>query len=556
MRISRGAAILLASALPAAPAAASTVADCFKTVSGYNAFTTSIGDGLAAVTLAVEHPECVAAITSGDVSFEALAGAMIVAKEAKVFSSEAQCKTALTGPAKKALAGILKASFGTLLPASAISQLQAIADGKSDAALNSIPILGQVLSQLPCACTVAFSGLSVANLRAVITKEAKGIKACGSFISGAANSMAEAMGVGCEHPKMGEAAYFQTYLAPLLDTYALATEKERHVGCYNHPTGKCRMACENYYMSGSAGCRMAEGNALHLCDVIFIQFDQKVMARQAQLVSLALAGCKAIGDGCAMNKDHPNLVVDTWGADTLASCLGILKNTYKTPGCNPAEQPCCWRAPWPPELKCAKARAEAASKMGNLGAEIGQSFNKLPTTNADAKTIVDRQACQQAILGKTLQYVQDAACDAAAKTPTDDFSGIWPAVLSAVKSRAGGDAYTRCDGPYNRTVKINGCKAKCAQSATLQVLYHSTGPAAADQCYADCMSGAIVGQTNDPGHQQSQAQQQSSCLAQCQVVCDNAPTSVACQNCKKPGWCGGGGSSSGGSGQVNKPPVP
>src|SRR5512140_2413147 len=145
--------------LPAA-ASASTVADCFKTVSGYNAFTTAIGDGVAAVTLAIDHPECVAAITSGDVSFEALAGAMIVAKEAKVFSSEAQCKTAITGPAKKAIAGILKASFGAILPPSALSSLQAIADGQSDAALNSIPVLGQILSQLPCACTVAASRVS------------------------------------------------------------------------------------------------------------------------------------------------------------------------------------------------------------------------------------------------------------------------------------------------------------------------------------------------------------------------------------------------------------
>lgn len=540
--------------VPAA-AAGSTVADCFKTVSGYNAFTSATGDVVAAVTLAVEHPDCASQVASLDPYFEALTAAMILGKEAKLFSSEAQCKTALTGPPKKVMAGFLKSTFGPFLPPSAVAMLQSIADGKSDEALSSIPVLGQALSQVSCACTVAYSGLSITNLRSIINKEVKGIKACGSLVSGAANSMAEAMGVGCEHKKMDEHAYYQQYLAPLLDAYALATENERHVGCYNHPTGKCRMACENYYMSGSAGCRMEEGNALHLCDVIFEAFDQKVMARQAALVAEAFAKCTGIGDGCAMNKDHPKTVVDTWGSDTLSACLGLLKNTYKTPGCKPAEQPCCWRAPWPPELKCKKARAEAAARMGNLSAQIGQSFNNLSTANADAKTVADRQACQQGILGNTLRYVQDAACEAAAKTPTDDFSGIWPDVLQKAKGAALGEAYTKCDGPYNRSVKIFGCKAKCAQTATLQALYKSTGAAAAAQCYDDCMSGAFVGQMNDPGHQQSQAQQQSSCVMQCQLTCQNYPTSIACQNCKKPNWCGGGASPTPGAGQTYKPPV-
>jgi hypothetical protein len=240
-----------------------------------------------------------------------------------------------------------------------------------------------------------------------------------------------------------------------------------------------------------------------------------------------------------MNKDHPNLVVDTWGTDTLSSCLGLLKNTYKTPDCIPTEQPCCWRAPWPPALKCKKARAEAASRMGNLSSQIGQAFNPLSTSNADGKAITDRQSCQQAVLGKTLQYVQDAACDAASKTPTDDFSGIWPDVLQKAKGAALGDAYTKCDGPYNRSVRINGCKVKCAQPATLQALYKSTGAAAASQCYDDCMSGALAGKMSDPGHEMAQAQQQSSCVSQCQLICENVPTSVACQNCKKPNWCGG-----------------
>jgi hypothetical protein len=50
--------------------------------------------------------------------------AMVLAKEAKVFSSEEQCKSAISGPAKKAIAGFLKASLGSILPASALSTLQ------------------------------------------------------------------------------------------------------------------------------------------------------------------------------------------------------------------------------------------------------------------------------------------------------------------------------------------------------------------------------------------------------------------------------------------------
>jgi len=548
-------ALVIALVTVSSAASASTVADCFKTVAGYNAFASATGDVVAAVTLAVEHPDCASQIASLDPYFEALTAGMILGKEAKIFSSEAQCKTAITGPPKKAMAGFLKSTFGPLLSPSALATLQSIADSKSDEALSSIPVLGQALSQINCACTVAYSGLSIANLRSIIGKEVKGIKACGSLLSGAANSMAEAMGVGCEHPKMDEHAYYQQYLAPVLDYYALATYKERHTGCYDDPTGKCRAACMSYYTSGTPGCRMEKGNASHLCDVIFEEFDPKVMARQKVLVAQALATCKAIGDGCTLNKDHPAMVIDTWGGDTLSSCLGILKNTYKTPGCKPTEQPCCWRAPWPPELKCKKARAEAAAKTGNLSTQIGQSFNNLSTTGADAKMIADRQACQQGILGSVLKYVQDAACDAAAKTPTDDFSGIWPDVLQKAKGVALGEAYMKCDGPYNRAVKINGCKAKCAQTATLQALYKSTGSAAATQCYDDCMSGAIAGKMNDPGQQQAQAAQQASCVAQCKVACENAPTSVACQNCKKPNWCGGSSGVSTGSGQTNKPPV-
>ncbi|TAN42757.1 MAG: hypothetical protein EPN25_02490 [Nitrospirae bacterium] len=541
--------LLVFVALPAI-SSGSTVADCFKTVAGYNAFTTGASDVIAGVTFAVEHPNCAAMLF--DTSFEILSVATIAVKEAGLFTSEGQCQYIVTGgavagPVKKAIADTLK----KYLPSELSGPLQSYGDDQFQQALNSIP----GFEQLPCACSVAFSGLSIANLRAVISKEVKGIKACNSLLSGAVSSMkegveklGEAAGFACEQPKMKEQEYYQTFLAPLLDTYALATDKERHVGCYNHPTGKCRADCMKYYTSGSPGCRMKEGNASHLCDVIFEQFDPKVMARQPVLVSAALAACTGMGDGCVMNKDYPKMVLDTYGQDTLSSCLGLLKNTYKTPGCIPAEQPCCWRAPWPPELKCKKARAEAASRVGNLGSQIEQSFNDLSASNADAKMIADRQACQQAIIGNTLKYVQDAACDAAAKTPTDDYSGIWPAVLQAAKGTASGDAYTKCDGPYNKQVKINGCKSKCANAATLQALYGSSGPSASNQCYSDCMTGAIVGKMKDPGHQQMQSQQQANCIAQCKITCENAPTSVACVNCKKPNACSSGtGSGSGGS---------
>ncbi|PKN50948.1 MAG: hypothetical protein CVU55_14495 [Deltaproteobacteria bacterium HGW-Deltaproteobacteria-13] len=528
----------------------STVGDCFKTASGYNAFTTGLTDAKAAVTLAVEHPECVPPIISMDTSFEALTAGMILAKEAGVFSSEGQCKSAVSGPAKKAVAGFLKQSMGAILPSGSLATLQSIADGKSDEALSSIPVLGQLLSQLPCACTVAYSGLSIAELREIITKEAKGIKACGSLISGAVATMEEGMealgdavGLSCDHPKINEVEYYQKYLAPVLDKYAVATDYERHKGCYE---SACGSACMNYYTSGSGACRMKKGNAQHLCfDVILPQFDQKVMARQPVLVAQALAECTAMGDGCVMNKDYPKMVIDAYGQDTLSSCLGLLKNTYKTTGCKPSEQPCCWRAPWPPALKCKKARADAASKLGNLGSQIGQSFNNLPTTNADAQTIADRQACQQKIIGNALYYLQEAACEAAMKTPTDDYSGIWPAVLKAAKESGLGDAYTKCDGPYNRHVKIIGCKNKCANAATLQAVYGNSGPGASNQCYNDCISGALVGKMSNPGLQQAQSQQQASCVAQCKITCDNAPTSVPCQNCKKPNACSTSGSSSG-----------
>jgi hypothetical protein len=513
---------------------ASTVADCFKTATGYNAFVNGGSDVVAGVTFAVEHPDCAARIL--DTTFEALSAAAIVAKEAGLFTSEDQCRYIvtggfLTGPAKKALADAMNEK----LPDELIPVMQSYGEGQMQQALNKIP----GFELLPCACSVAFSGLSITKLRSIIATEVKGIKACSSLVSGAVstiedgvNEVTDAVGLTCDHKKMGEVQYYQQFLAPQLDTYALATDKARHVGCYDYPTGSCRAACMNYYTSGSAACRMKPGNASHLCDVIFQQFDPQVMARQPVLVALALAACSPMGDGCVRNKDFPALVIDTYGQDTLDVCLGMLKNTYKTPGCIPTEQPCCWRAPWPPALKCKKARAEAAAHLGNLAGQIGQDFSNLPPAFADAQMIAERKACQQAILGNTLKYVQDAACDAAAKTPTDDFSGIWPEVLKQAKGVAGGEAYTKCDGPYNKRVRINGCKDKCAQPGTLMALYKRTDASASTQCFDDCMSGKIVGRMKTPGLQQSKTNQQTNCLSQCFPLCDGNPGSAACKKCQ------------------------
>ena len=49
-----------------------------------------------------------------------------------------------------------------------------------------------------------------------------------------------------------------------------------------------------------------------------------------------------------------------------------------------------------------------------------------------------------------------------------------------------GEAYAKCDGPYNKVVIVNGCKDKCAQPATLQALYGSADSGAANSAL-DCM---------------------------------------------------------------------
>lgn len=550
--------LLAVIALPAV-SSGSTVADCFKKVSGYDVFTSSLQDTVIAVTLAVEHPDCTALAASMDTTLEVLTGSAIAVKEAGLLKTEQQCQNIANGsfvtkPVKKAL---LKKVNNYLSPQDA-ANLDTYTDEQLNNLIKNIP----GYQHLFCACTFAFSGLSITKIREVIGKETKGIQACKMLVSGAVGSMIEgieklgdAIGLGCpdHNKKIPAPQWVQKFLMSSLDAYALVTEYERHTGCYQRPLGTCRAACINYYTGGSAACRMEPGNASGTCDDVFEIFDPMVMARQPVLVAQAIAACSTKTDGCVKNKDYP-LVVDAYGQDALSACLGILKNTYKTPKCKPDEQPCCWRAPWTPQMKCDKARAEAASKVGNLGSQIGSSFLNIPETNATPQAIADRKACQQKIIGNTLKYVQDAACDAAMKTPTDDYSGIWPAVLQTAKGTGDGEAYTQCDGPYNKVVKIVGCKKKCAQPATLKALYGEVGPAAASKCYDDCMSGAIVGKMNTPGYQQSQSQQQSSCVQSCKIICQDTPTSTACQNCKKPNWCGpGSGSSGSGGSSMPKP---
>ena len=212
----------------------------------------------------------------------------------------------------------------------------------------------------------------------------------------------------------------------------------------------------------------------------------------------------------------------------------MLKNTYQSPNCKPEEQPCCWRAPLTPQIKCNKARAEAASKAGDLGSQIGSSFNNLQTTFADAKAIADRQACQQKIIGNALKYLQDAACDAAMKTPTDDISGIWPEVLKEAKGMGDGEAYTKCDGPYNHVVIVNGCKDKCAQPATLQALYGGADSGAANKCFNDCMRSRNIGKMPVQGFEDAKKWHQTSCESQCIPQCEAVGLTAAelCKKCK------------------------
>ena len=137
------------------------------------------------------------------------------------------------------------------------------------------------------------------------------------------------------------------------------------------------------------------------------------------------------------------------------------------------------------------------------------------------------------------------------KTPTDDISGIWPEVLKEAKGMGDGEAYTQCDGPYNKVVRVNGCKDKCAQPATLQALYGGTDSGAANKCFNDCMSLRIIGKT-PIGFEDAKQWQQDSCKSQCVPLCDGNEASVACNKCKDA--CSPGTGTSSGSGNT-KPKI-
>jgi hypothetical protein len=504
---------------------------CVKLVSGYDVAQAYLDQAVGLLNVAFAHPECQAQLMSEDPVFYSMLGTAIALKITTPINDKNKCQNLLNGMVDQAVGAAFTQNVANLTPEQQ-AQLKATANSEVKNGISSIP----GMQYWSCACEYAYSGLLVSEIKGIVEKGAKALNACGSVtgVNKVLSGVGEGLGLSCpdEKKKIGENEYYQQFLAPVLDKYALATDKARHVGCYNVGTGACRDNCMIYYKSGSAGCSMEDGNANYLCDLIMTQFEAKVMARQPVLVAQALATCSPMGDGCVRNKDFPALVIDTYGQDTLDACLGVLKNTYKTPGCAPTQQPCCWRAPWPPALKCNKARAEAAARVGDLASQIGQDFNNLPPTFADAQMIAERKACQQAILGNTLKYVQDAACAAAAKTPTDDFSGIWPTVLKSVKGLAGGESYTKCDGPYNKRVRINGCKDKCAQPGTLQALYKRTDSSAATQCFDECMSGKIVGRTKYPAMEQSQSNQQANCLSQCVPLCDTVPKSQACIKCE------------------------
>lgn len=371
-------------------------------------------------------------------------------------------------------------------------------------------------------------------------------------INSVLSGLAEGLGLTCPDggKKINADQWITKVVLPDIRTYALMDTEERESKCMRSTSGPWQ-GCYYYYTGGSVACRMSTVHAQQQCDQIMIKFRQMVLNYQPIIVKDAIISCEKVGDGCIKDNVEP-LVIDAYGKDAFVNCFSQGIKPLASP-CKPKEQPCCQQVPLTPAIKCKKARAEAASRVGNLGSQIGQGFNNPQTTDADAQMIADRQACQQAIMGNALKYLQDAACDAASKTPADDFSGIWPAVLQAAKDMGLGEAYTKCDGPYNRKVKINGCRNKCAQPATLKALYNKIDAGAEMQCNSDCVSGAIVGRMPTPGLEDAKQWQQDSCMNQCIPLCETlGPTSAAlCKQCKD-ACSSSSGTGSGGSGKTKQ----
>jgi hypothetical protein len=514
---------------------------CFKLVSGIDYGEAVLKQAAGVLKVAFTEPICHGQLMSEDPLFYTMMGTAIALKLGTSINDKGKCQNLLNGIVDHAVgAKFLNENVANLTPDQQ-AQLKSAASDEIKKGISNIP----GMKYWKCACEYAYSGLIVSEIKSIINKEKQSLKICGDVtgINSVISWAAKWTGLGCPSDmKINRDQFIEKVLKPDITKYALMNYEDRESQCMRSTSGQY-LGCMYYYTGGPKACRM--DNANPQCDDIMKTFRQMVLDSQTKIVKEAMDSCSKVGDGCIIDKAEP-LLIDTYGKDATNNCIsqGI---KLLASSCKPKEQPCCQQVPLTPEIKCKKARAEAASRMGNLGSQIGQGFNNLQPTFATAQMIEDRQACQHAVMGNALKYLQDAACDAASKTPTDDISGIWPAALQAAKDMGFGKAYTDCDGPYNSQVKINGCKDKCSQPATQKALYGGTGAGVEKQCNSDCISGAIVGRTPGPGYEDSQIGQQSSCVVNCRNACRESSTSVECQNCQKPDWCGPGARSGTGS---------
>jgi hypothetical protein len=440
---------------------------------------------------AVEQLNCSDVISGYPEIYGLTISGILTLEAAGIFNSSPACQSALNGriPEVKDLVSILDKS-------------------------------GNYGHMVNCACKTVFDSPSCSNVVAQIANE----------IASPVKGIASEIGFGCEHPKIDEVQYNRLYLAPLLDKYALATEAYRQQNCYA-PTGECWGGCYAYYRNGSAGCRMKAGNASYLCDVIVKTFANQIMARQPVLVAAALPACMVRGDGCAGNTGY-KLLIDTYSSDAKASCLNALRNEYPN-NCKPNEQPCCRLTPLPEEIKCKKAQAQAPSMFMYAEAQIRKYFEQHPdSASAPAKLNNDRKACRDRVVYSAKGLFPDEACQYARVCQGNDISVIWKSLIKTSVDKALHDAKTQCDDSYENQVNYYNCVNIC----TPETIKAYEGPhGKAKQCISDCMIGKIGG-----NQKPTQAEQEANCISNCQTICQRAPTKTACENCKKPNWCGPG----------------
>jgi hypothetical protein len=516
---------------------------CVKLVSGYDYGVLLINQAAGLVEVAIAHPECQAQLLSEDPVFYSLLATAIALKNTTSINTKDKCQNLLNGMVDQGIGAAFANNAANLTPQQK-ADLQSAAGKQAKHAISNIP----GMQYWSCACEYAHTGLIVSDIKNIVQKESTSLKICGDVtkINDVISGVAEGLGLTCPNgkTKMTQPEYITKYLLPDIRKYALMNTAERESQCMLS-TSVRQHECYTYYTSGSVACRMSKDHSLQQCNAVMDTFRKMVLAYQPTIVSDAVSACSKVGYGCIKDKYEP-LQIDAYGDDAYLNCFSGGIQTL-LPSCKPKEQPCCKKLPLTPEIKCKKAQDEAVFKVGDLGSQIGQSFNNLSDTWADAQMIADRKACQQTIMANALKYVQSAACDAAMNTPTDDISGIWPAVLQAAKGLADGEGYTKCDGPYNKKVKIIGCKNKCAQPGFLKAVYNRTDSGAEMQCNQECLSGVLNVKTC-PGCDDMKRNQQSSCLSQCFPLCDGNVGSAACNKCKDACSSGTGSGSGSGSG--------